>query len=624
MKGSGMTGGSRYGRVLRYGASVGAVVAVAVAAACYSTGGGSPPVANQFYFPVGLAVSAHGNVLYVANSDFDLQFNGGTVQSYDLRAIRLDTVRLLTGLPGKKDSGFDYLLPFAIAVDPANPCPSGTPPIQLPNGGKRLGWLCAPPMQSTFYFKDAVTTGAFATTLEIAKVKKSRLFLPVRGDASLTWIDIEPDDSDPPPTQSAQNNPDGYHPYFLNCARGSDGRCSPTHQAGNQLPESGNTRGITMPGEPFGMAQTDDGVAIAITHQSDTKTSLLLSGVKPGGPPQNDDPPSLQFVLDGLPTGGVGVASVPHDPAAVPITPYPAFLQTSRSAAEVDLLRYHPDLGIPYREPDGGLVPDTGDYPDADAVYSSNYRPYLIRERAYTIAVNSSGVDSRSIAIDPTPRLKCEANLRKANPTIATTDPAFVACAQLPARVFIANRAPASLLLGQIGESQGQAGGAYDPDALVIFGNVPLSDGPSSVALAPIVDKNGNYALRVFIACYDSQRLYIYDPDAQRVENIIRVGTDPYALAFDPFDWTDVATGAHVPDDPHAGPDQANLTNPDGTAALKTYRFAYIANFTMSYLQIMDLDSSFVLRDSNRNPTGDSSFETVVYTLGTPMQPKGQ
>src|SRR6476661_6312897 len=66
------------------------------AAACYSTGDGTSPPPNQIYFPVGLAVSRGGNVLYVANSDFDLQWNGGTVQSYDLHLIRKHSVLTIT------------------------------------------------------------------------------------------------------------------------------------------------------------------------------------------------------------------------------------------------------------------------------------------------------------------------------------------------------------------------------------------------------------------------------------------------------------------------------------------------------------------------------------------------
>ena len=56
------------------------VVAGMVVGACYSGGGGgTDPPTTSFYFPVGLAVSSGGNALYVVNSDFELQWNGGTL-----------------------------------------------------------------------------------------------------------------------------------------------------------------------------------------------------------------------------------------------------------------------------------------------------------------------------------------------------------------------------------------------------------------------------------------------------------------------------------------------------------------------------------------------------------------
>src|ERR1700691_5380384 len=74
--------------------------------ACYSSGaGGTDPPTTTFYFPVGLAVSAGGHVLYAANSDFDLQWNGGTIQSYDLFRLRHDTAELI---------GANFLTPSSI------------------------------------------------------------------------------------------------------------------------------------------------------------------------------------------------------------------------------------------------------------------------------------------------------------------------------------------------------------------------------------------------------------------------------------------------------------------------------------------------------------------------------
>ena len=68
---------------------------LALGAACYSQGDGADPPLDRFYFPVGLQVSHGGSVLYVANADFDLQYNGGTLQSYDLTLIRRHAVELL-------------------------------------------------------------------------------------------------------------------------------------------------------------------------------------------------------------------------------------------------------------------------------------------------------------------------------------------------------------------------------------------------------------------------------------------------------------------------------------------------------------------------------------------------
>src|SRR5689334_1863933 len=75
-------------RFLSRFATASVALLTAAAGGCYDTGDGTKPPVESFYFPVGLQVSHGGSVLYVVNSDFDLQFNGGTLQSYDLRLIR--------------------------------------------------------------------------------------------------------------------------------------------------------------------------------------------------------------------------------------------------------------------------------------------------------------------------------------------------------------------------------------------------------------------------------------------------------------------------------------------------------------------------------------------------------
>ena len=570
---------------------------------CYSTGDGTPPPLKDFYFPVGLQVSAGGTVLYAINSDFDLQYNGGTLQSYDLGLIRRHTLDLIADPrnPNVPVLGREQLS--------ATGCPGP------PDRPATLGETCAPPVQSSFYVRDAVIIGAFATNLLLSRPPSQldpqtarpagepppgkpapgtrgfdRLFSPVRGNASLTWASVQRDafDSVAPADPAARSSP-----FFIDCGRDAAGRCDAAHTAGENSDEPGNPRHVTMPGEPFDMAMSEDGESLVVTHQNETKTSLFSTGLTRGE--NTTDPlankPALQFVLDGMPLGGVGVAAVPHDRDAFPpgtTFPSPAFLETSRSVAEVSLLRWYKDEGL------------KGEGPTATP------RPFLTREAAVPILVGPSSSDSRGIAIDPTPRILCKSKVAKESPatgrTAAMVAAETLACARKPARVFIANRAPAALLVGEIGGSV-SGEDTYDPDRLVIHTSIPLSAGPTKIYLAPVVERDGAYALRVFAVCFDSATVFVYDPDTEQVENIIRVGLGPFAMAFDPFDINDVATHAQVPFDAR-----------EAGRGLRRYRFAYLASFTNSFVQVLDLDNA----QANR-----STFEKIVFTLGRPQTPKG-
>ena len=564
--------------------------------ACYTAGNGTPPPMNSFYYPTGLAVSSGGNVLYAINSDFDLQWNGGTLQSYDLFKLRLDAAALVQA--NLTNAATPPLgVPF---VDPWMPsCLSQPPPPDQEGLGVQLlqGW--APPVDSTQYVRDSAIVGAFATDLQLSKASigsTELLFAPMSGNATLLWTKITADD----PGSSPQEGSSTAFPAFtLDCPTANervDGRCDSNHQVGNDPSSVDNTRNVTMPGEPFGMAQSDDGAAIAVTAESDTKTSLLTSGFGQFNriADRPSDFPTMQFVLDGLPQGGVAIASVPHDRYAnvrcedvhnrEPCIRQ-AFLQTSRYSSEVDLDRYYDDDG------------------------SSLYRPFLIKERTPTIDSNLGGSDFRGIVIDPTPRIACE----------ATPGSDKVACGRIPARLFIASRTPPSLVYGQIGQVNGD--GSYDPDAMVIQGNVPLPPGPSKVYLAPVImpgsDGVARLQLRVFVVLYDSSAVAVIDPSQSPpwVEKIISTGPGPYSMAFDPFCFSaqcaspfaldDVATNQTVP---------ADTRQPAGLG-LRRYRFGYVGIFRHSYVQAVDLDQLVSVKHT---------FETVIFNLGVPQIPKGQ
>lgn len=134
--------------------------------------------------------------------------------------------------------------------------------------------------------------------------------------------------------------------------------------------------------------------------------------------------------------------------------------------------------------------------------------------------------------------------------------------------------------------------------------------------LAPVVvpDYPGagtsHYELRVFVVLFDSSGIAVINPDQvppltlDQVE-FVATGPGPYALAFDPFDLNDVALQKPVPADPRQPAD----------LALGRYRFAYVASFTQSYAQVVDLDAL---------ATQYETYEKVVFNLGGPSYPKGQ
>ncbi|MFH1132212.1 MAG: hypothetical protein V1754_12820, partial [Pseudomonadota bacterium] len=63
-------------------------------AACSSERVGIDPGRNSFYFPTGLAVDPIRPMLYVSNSNADLQFNGGTVEALDLGVLGSDLSKI--------------------------------------------------------------------------------------------------------------------------------------------------------------------------------------------------------------------------------------------------------------------------------------------------------------------------------------------------------------------------------------------------------------------------------------------------------------------------------------------------------------------------------------------------
>lgn len=529
-----------------------------------------------------MAVSPGGNTLYIANSDFDLQFNSGTVTAIDLVNLRSVLEPLFAPAPPADPTNPpDPCIDLGLGHNP-NPTlqPGNCGPVDLahPPGGVvlvgpsvKIGafatdliYVCRPTDDLT-----AATSGAPSPGFGRSRcrgvapdLRGARLFLPVRGDPSLTFIDVDDD----------RGMTSNHNPTF-NCDQDTNnGRCASSHRSG--VDSNDNTRGLTMPAEPFGIAVSDRVDAIAVTHETGGAVSLF-TGVANGAETVLDGKPTLQFVFGGVPAA-TGVVALPL-PAAL-------LRELVTENARLDALgeppltlsqwlaatNYQQGFGVAYR---GAAEIDVFRFFDDKA--AAPLRPFLARSSARGFDVVPSGQDSRDIVLDDSERMACATACPSGAPSGPALDACIEACEQIPLAVFLTNRAPSSLLVGQVLP----ANSSNADESLAMFDAVPLPTGPSRVVLGRIHDRRdppGVDRPRVFAISFDARQIVVYDPIEHRVDGQIRTGRGPHALVMDPV----------MP-------------------------IAYVSHFTDSYIGLVDLDQSH-----------DDTFESIVATIGIPAPPR--
>jgi hypothetical protein len=537
--------------------ALGAAVAISIlgglgALGCFTGGEGLSPPIDRFYYPTGLAISASGKALYVANSDFDLRYDGGTVLAIDLAAVRDEATRVRNALIA------------GAALDAA--CANG------PNADTVLyPGPCKPLVTKSGavpFIKDTAIIGAFASGAALATGPEgTRLFVPVRGDPSITYFDVTGDVAE------------GSDPIYCGAAKGA--RCTDDFRIGENPYET--SRGIELPLEPVGIAAGPAGEAIVTAHQTQGAASLIVN--TPG------QMPVLEYVLPNLAPGPTELAAVPLPGVAEACGDQmeydPGFLLTYRAAPQLDLLRYNDD---------DGAAPARG---------------FLTRAASLDILANTSGFDSRGVAIDASERQLCETacNLQWQGCEPGCFDDriaCLAACTDIPMRFYVANRAPASLLIGvaQTRLIDADTSVPKDPatetscgalrltsayETLEIQDTVPLAYGASRVAIGHVVGDDGHLHQRVFAVAFDSRFIFSYDPEARRIDAIIRTGRGPHAIAFDTEEETQDMDGNVIP----------------------AHSFLYVGHFTDSYIGVVDLDT--------RNP---ATFGSMILTLGQPEPPQ--
>lgn len=506
-------------------------------AACFTSSDGLEPLPRAIYYPTGLVVSPGLTTLYVTNSDFDLQYNGGTVQAFDLTTLRSTLLPLAEAL----GAGMG-------AVDACGSVGLGKNDNVVLNPGPCL----AIPLDET-RVPSFATIGAFASGAILVHNPTgpgARLLVPVRGDPSITFFDVSDD----------RGGPAGFS---LECGASADdaeNRCSGAHRIGEEV----SLRGLILPVEPVGIAAAESvgaSMAVVTAHQTVTAASLTVINASAW-----TEKPTLEHYISNLAQGPTDVVALPI-PARIKrdldlqsggcsgvktVRYQPGFLVTYRAAAGLDILRFNDD------------------------VCSSPPRPFISRVGGIGINANADGSDSRGIALDPGERLACEALCGDSG-----TDACLEECAAIPVGLYIANRSPASLLVGHVEtrferKDDEEITGAVDLPS--IFDSVPLSFGASKLAVGKVIDREGILRTRIFAVAFDSRLVFSYDPEARRIEAVIRTGRGPHAIAFD-------------------------------TAS--DHSFMYVGHFTDSYIGVVDLDM--------RRP---ETFGSMFATVGAPTPPR--
>ncbi len=179
---------------------VSALIAAATCVAAIGCGlsqEGIGPPNNTIFFPGAIRVDPNNSRwLYVVNSNSDLRYNDGTLVAVDLEAVKAD--RALDSAWGNCPS-VNYIYPSS---SPAKPPPNGPDSFSA--------YCCWDTLDRNVlncdergYVKSAVKIGSFGSAIEIQPpdptpnpnydprqaTQKSRLFMGVRGNASITWVD---------------------------------------------------------------------------------------------------------------------------------------------------------------------------------------------------------------------------------------------------------------------------------------------------------------------------------------------------------------------------------------------------------------------------------------------------
>lgn len=231
--------------------------ALAFAAICTLVGGclpdtkGIDPPSDRLIYPVGLTTMVGDQFLLAVNSNFDLEYNAGTVTALDIRDLEAKFTDADSEV--SRDDQYRFLSDSSLILA-----------------------------------DETIRVGAFASDLELTP-SGDRAIIPVRGERSIVLIDV--------------GDPESGN--LLDCGEGSDRHCDGAHRV-----ESNEE--YTLPIEPYEVASLDypepNGETTTLgfaTHLAGGEVSLFVIRDGHAG---DTAPPELIRVLSGVVPGASGIA----------------------------------------------------------------------------------------------------------------------------------------------------------------------------------------------------------------------------------------------------------------------------------------------------------------------------
>ncbi len=459
--------------------------------------------------------------LFISNGNNDLSFNGGSVTVVDLEAFYDSWTS--DGAPGPDGQATRDYVPYPYCEGPGDRC-------VLDVGGhttddfpcRRLALLPqVVECDEESFVVDGVRLGDFSTLISASQEPSGipRLWIPVRGDPNVTYVDVRGAWPDAPDLDCGQRDQDGEALDEAECT----GRFKLTHlRNDSSLDELGR--------EPFNVhiSEGEDYRYGFVSHSSSQSLSLIdLDGLQGGdGRPAIVDMQNIFTPTSGsIRTGGFGLATRPCGPCG----------------AEGE---------------DQMLAPNT------PSITQGCTRPLVygsLRFQLLATSFTASGLSDADLPAGATQRNSCEDNAGNyLGPYCASPDELGAACALIcEPQVRSAVRFPVGGLdvlaatsaeaLGdvQFGDACGNELYAIqtNPGALLRIDTSLSANGePFDIpAGAPIevCDQPSRFKIwqeegLAFVSCFQAAYVYVVDLRADRVIDTVITGTGPHDLILDP------------------------------------------------------------------------------------------